>query len=272
MKLNSNYRVQELANAVQLKISDSGHAFLDSAWKQNAVCSPFSRLYYIAAGYGELSQNGQKTILSAGSLYLIPAGIVFDYCCPDYLEQLYFHINLFLPNGLDLFQGYPHILSLPDASGRFSQLSGLYQKMQLPDILELHSVISYDLSRFLRLLPEHYFDIFRQMDSEFPRSVFDLALHPISAATTVRRIAARLHLSESSLNRRFRQAMGISLGTYLDQILLNASSKMLLSTDLSIAEISERLNFCDQFYFSRYFRQHYGEPPSWYRKRLKALP
>ena len=34
-------------------------------------------------------------------------------------------------------------------------------------------------------------------------------------------------------------------------------------------KIAEELEFCDQFYFSRFFKQHYGETPTTYRKRLR---
>ena len=37
-----------------------------------------------------------------------------------------------------------------------------------------------------------------------------------------------------------------------------------------IAEIAEQLDFCDQFYFSRFFRQRQGETPSRYRRALKT--
>ena len=45
------------------------------------------------------------------------------------------------------------------------------------------------------------------------------------------------------------------------------AKKLLANEQLSIAEISTRLGFCDQFYFSRRFKQKFGETPSSFRKR-----
>ena len=46
-----------------------------------------------------------------------------------------------------------------------------------------------------------------------------------------------------------------------------AAERQLKQTKLSIAQISERFGFCDQFYFSRRFRARYGLSPQQYRKR-----
>ena len=59
------------------------------------------------------------------------------------------------------------------------------------------------------------------------------------------------------------------LDCYLDSMLMQRARELLL-TDQSIAEIAEQLDFCDQFYFSRFFRQRQGETPSRYRRALKT--
>ena len=40
---------------------------------------------------------------------------------------------------------------------------------------------------------------------------------------------------------------------------------------MPVSEVSERLGFCDQFYFSRYFKKRCGESPLKYRKRMKTV-
>ena len=41
---------------------------------------------------------------------------------------------------------------------------------------------------------------------------------------------------------------------------------LLVSTNLSIQQISERFGFCDQFCFFRRFKEKYGETPQRYRR------
>jgi AraC-like DNA-binding protein len=61
----------------------------------------------------------------------------------------------------------------------------------------------------------------------------------------------------------------MTLGRYMDDLLLQRAQQMLLSSEESISRIAEQLGFCDQFYFSRYFRQRLQETPSQYRRRLR---
>jgi transcriptional regulator GlxA family with amidase domain len=44
------------------------------------------------------------------------------------------------------------------------------------------------------------------------------------------------------------------------------AEQMLKNSTMSVAEISERLGFSEQFYFSKCFKQNFGLPPREYRK------
>ena len=101
------------------------------------------------------------------------------------------------------------------------------------------------------------------------RSLFPIVRASISSRMTARRLAEQLSVSESTLTKRFRAETGLTLGRYLDSMLMQRARELLL-TDQSIAEIAEQLDFCDQFYFSRFFRQRQGETPSRYRRALKT--
>lgn len=76
-------------------------------------------------------------------------------------------------------------------------------------------------------------------------------------------------MSPSTLAKRFKAETGTTLGRYLDGLLLQKAQQKLLSTDEPIGRIAEALGFCDQFYFSRYFKQRRQETPSRYRQRLQ---
>ena len=55
------------------------------------VCSPYSRLYFISHGGGILALRGREIPLREGCVYLIPAGLLYNYRCDASMEQLYFH-------------------------------------------------------------------------------------------------------------------------------------------------------------------------------------
>ena len=107
--------------------------------------------------------------------------------------------------------------------------------------------------------------------SPLVRDVFAYVEKTMSSRLNVAELAETLNISPSTLAKRFKKETEMSIGAYLDQILFNQACRLLLTTDLSVGQISDRLGFCDQFYFSRYFKRHQQGTPTGYRSRMKGL-
>jgi AraC-like DNA-binding protein len=60
--------------------------------------------------------------------------------------------------------------------------------------------------------------------------------------------------------------MGVSLSAYIERQIMHEASRLLLQSKLTAGEVSERLGFCDQFYFSRRFSAFFGISPREFRK------
>ena len=87
---------------------------------------------------------------------------------------------------------------------------------------------------------------------------------------TTKELAEQLFICESTLCKKFKNEVGVTIGTYIDDLIFFNAEKMLLKTKWSINQISETLGFCDQFYFSRRFKHKYGQTPLEYRKKLST--
>lgn len=88
---------------------------------------------------------------------------------------------------------------------------------------------------------------------------------------TVDAIARSLHMSYGHLTRVYKKQTGITIVERLNQIRIENSKELLLNTDYSIKEISFKVGFDSQFYFSRLFRLKTGMTPSEFRqKRIEA--
>ncbi|MGR8949170.1 MAG: GlxA family transcriptional regulator [Gammaproteobacteria bacterium] len=83
-------------------------------------------------------------------------------------------------------------------------------------------------------------------------------------------IARRFGLSQRSLNRRFRQAIGLSPLDYLQGIRVDAAKELLHTTNLTVAEVSFRVGYQDQGHFNRIFQRQMVVTPSEYRKTVRA--
>ena len=94
----------------------------------------------------------------------------------------------------------------------------------------------------------------------------DIIEKNLSINLTVNDIADKLFVSPSAVRKKFKEEMGISIGKYIDDSIMNAAENDVRNSNMSIHQISEKLGFCDQFYFSRRFSQKFGIAPMHYRK------
>ena len=79
-------------------------------------------------------------------------------------------------------------------------------------------------------------------------------------------LARDCHMALSTLRRRFRQRMRISLHNYVLQSRIAEAQRLLAETDLSVSAVAERLGYRDVYFFSRQFRKIAGVPPTAFRE------
>lgn len=78
-------------------------------------------------------------------------------------------------------------------------------------------------------------------------------------------LAARAGVSQSQLERRFRQLLGTSPGEYILRVRVNASRSLLENTDRTIADIALAVGFYDHSHFTRTFKRQMSCSPKQYR-------
>lgn len=81
-------------------------------------------------------------------------------------------------------------------------------------------------------------------------------------------IAEHVNISKRTLERHFKNELGISLQRYARQLRLHYATWMLTNTNRSITEVADETGFADASHFSRNFRMEFDVPPSAFR--LKA--
>ncbi|WP_339697404.1 AraC family transcriptional regulator [uncultured Roseivirga sp.] len=78
--------------------------------------------------------------------------------------------------------------------------------------------------------------------------------------------AELLNVSLKHLNRICNQVLGVSVSNVITGRVLLESKRLLMSKDLSIAEIANELGYTDYSYFSRLFKKHTCQTPHEFRK------
>lgn len=85
---------------------------------------------------------------------------------------------------------------------------------------------------------------------------------------SVAAVAAYCYLSPKQLTRIFERFEDTSPARFITKERLKRIKDLLSDSSLSLAQISERMHFSSEYYFSAYFKKHAGLPPGQYRKML----
>ena len=90
----------------------------------------------------------------------------------------------------------------------------------------------------------------------------------LSEAIVLGELADGLGMSPRTLNRRFKQATGLSPQGYLQNLRVASAKDLLRHSNLSIGEVAWQVGLHDVSYFSQLFRKHSGMPPLRYREAV----
>lgn len=83
---------------------------------------------------------------------------------------------------------------------------------------------------------------------------------------TISEISRSTLVPKSSLYKMFHTHLGSTVSEYINSKRVKKASELLINTDLSVSEISERLGFSTQQYFSKTFKKYKGVSPVQFRK------
>src|SRR6056297_2741776 len=77
----------------------------------------------------------------------------------------------------------------------------------------------------------------------------------------VSELAAKLHMSRSTLLRRIKKQSGVSASQFIRQIRLEMAFDLLKNESYTVSEVSYKVGFGSTSYFIKCFREQYGYPP-----------
>ncbi len=232
-----------------------------------------SVMILVLAGAGQLSLHGRMHTLSAGDMLVLPQGEAYQY---EASRTQPWHILWFnmtgelFPHWLDQY-GLRTVPVYPQVNQAVTQAMwegvnlcrGSLPHDQLQDAL---CALVYGILLSLRrqfnacAKPAGPAQELRFMMDE------QITTHP-DAPFSMSEAASRLNFSQRQLERLFQaEFQRTPYGYFLQQKLLLAK-QYLRNTRLPVKEISQRLGFCDPYYFSNCFKRQEGVCPRDYRRR-----
>lgn len=84
---------------------------------------------------------------------------------------------------------------------------------------------------------------------------------------TIEALAELAHLSVSAFQRRFKKQVNKTPWQLLTEMRMKNARRLLIETDLTIAEVGHECGLSDHSYFSKQFKNYFGMLPSVYRQK-----
>ena len=252
------------ADHIRLTVLNFGRATVNAEWNGTVTMPAFSRLYYIVSGVAFITTRDERVQLKPGHWYLLPADVSFEYECIEEMDHLYFHLKLCDFAGTDRLRTVQHPLSLVLPSETLDCTVQRLHTRDLTDVLWLQQTLYGIVLSFLRA---HNLNIHNTSYSSYVLEALQYIQQHLSMQLTVSEISQHCSVSPSTLTKRFRGELSVSVGEYIDTLVMAEAEQLLMTDTLSIAEISGRLGFSDQFYFSKRLKQKFGISPRDFRTR-----
>ncbi len=134
--------------------------------------------------------------------------------------------------------------------------------------MELDVLLRQLYQRYMQLIVEQRNHKNVQYSLEINKCMDYIANH-LDQRLDIKELAAMAGYGDYYLARKFKKETGMELTGYIKKKRLERGRLLLATTELTIEEIAERLQFCSRSHFSDSFRKEMGMPPSQVRKKVK---
>ena len=164
---------------------------------------------------------------------------------------------------MDILQEIQSILVLPDSKDLIDAMYESYGQMDAISLMRVKMLLYTILDRMITQYNLQFSctEELSKLSAKALRYIWD----HISVKLSVRELAKKLYVSESTLRNTFKADVGMALGAYIDDAVFFTVRKY-LTADVPIDEIAQKLEFCDRHYLSRRFKEKFGKTISQYRK------
>ena len=108
--------------------------------------------------------------------------------------------------------------------------------------------------------------VYHKSQVDVIKDVRQLLVSDLSKRYTIEQLSAEFCISQTALKNTFRDVYGVPVAAYIKAERMKSAADLLLSTDLSVQEISEKVGYENQSKFSAAFRENFGTTPALFRK------
>ena len=201
------------------------------------------------------------------------AGIIFT---TDFLSQTGIYKKHIEPFDFFAAHGKPNLqLSGEDAATLSAVIKILHQKNATrhensfgAEIVQHYfTAFMYELGSMHRKYNAHIKIKLTRKEDLAMRFMKQLSAH-FKEERSVQFYADLLYVTPKYLTQAVKEITGKTAGQFIDEMVIMEAKVLLGDPSFSVAQVAESLFFSDQFFFSKFFKNHTGSTPTEYRRAV----
>ena len=231
------------------------------------------KFYFILDGACTVEVDGTPYNLTAGDWLLIPPNVEHAYQNDKSVPFRKFWAHFDVYSCAEFFSA----LNLPftvkvstkgNVFSLFKKMTKLAESNSLTDKLLVKGCLINLLAEFINLAKPDGVSVVNTSDERLD-GILRFINENLSENLSNELLAEKYFTHPNHFIRAFRDKTGVTPAKYVKQKRMEAAKRLLESTDLTTAEISERVGISDVAHFSRAFKERYNTPPSKHKKYFK---
>jgi AraC-like DNA-binding protein len=258
----------QIITGLDSPFSDINFLYRSAGWVMPFHQHRYYQFLLVISGDLLIMTEGSESRLERGMVSLIP---------PNYKHLLrtnngyrQFGINLInMPAETELLKilqsniTTPCVLDVPELLGLIPEIE---------DCSRLHTIVSlHKIRNRLEYMLLAYIDLLQKRDSEqvFKEKITVFFRNQICGLITLEDISRHLSMSQTHIERLSYREFGCGAIKLFNRLKIDRARFLLISTNMSISEISDHLGYCDQAYFSKIFKKYVGVSPHAYKNERR---
>ena len=280
---------------LDLRVQPASRLSWDTSFSHHQARGKDFNLHYVVSGRIEFIRDTHPSTAEAGDLIVSFPGDVIDYCLHGPITVLHCHFSFSkIPLRViseDLSEwaagvtaanhGFESHLFLPDHVALHDQSEAVRLLEELP---RLHApgmptgavLATATLLRMLSFVSQNAFHQLERRTSpsatagrhDHVRAALSYISEHVHEPLAVHEIATVLGIDADYLGRLCKQALGVSLGTWIMRARMAKARQLLAESTRSIKEIAHAVGYADPLYFARVFRREMQTTPRDWRSQL----
>ncbi|MBQ8323287.1 MAG: helix-turn-helix domain-containing protein [Clostridia bacterium] len=231
------------------------------------------KFYFITGGSCVIDIEGTNYHGRAGDWFFIPAGAEHSYYNEknEPFKKYWMHFDLYPTVDVFRLLGLPYLVKADEkgkAERLFKRFAKLHKSNELTDKLAVKACLIDLLAEYIKAARPEGVNVVNRAEArlnELLKFINENLDKPLP--NTV--LAEKYFTHPNHFIRAFKEKTGLTPAKYIKSKRMETAKRLLESTDLSLAEITERVGLNEANHFSRLFKEYYSFPPSEYRRRFR---